>query len=37
MKKINELETNKLVAELNKKMLHEIIDKIFKIKNKRGR
>ena len=37
MKKINELEVNKLVAELNKKMLHEIIDKIFKIKNKRGR
>lgn len=37
MKKINELEANKLVAELNKKMLHEIIDKIFKIKNKKGR
>ena len=37
MKKINELEVNKLVAELNKKMLHEIIDKIFKIKNKKGR
>ena len=36
MKKINELEANKQVAELNKKMLHEIIDKIFKMKNKKG-
>ena len=37
MKKISELEVNKLVSELNKKMLHEVIDKIFKMKNKKGR
>lgn len=36
-KKVNELEINKLATEINKKLLHEVIDKIFKIKNKRGR
>ena len=36
MKKISELEVNKLVSELNKKMLYEVIDKIFKMKNKKG-
>ena len=37
MKKINELDMNRLVAELNKKILHEVVDKIFKLKNKKGR
>lgn len=35
MKKINELDMNRLVAELNKKLLYEVVDKIFKLKNKK--